>query len=739
MDTSQYLDLFIDETKEHLQSLNEHVLALEKDPDDADTVNEIFRAAHTLKGMAGTMGFARMQRLTHDLENVFSEIRNGNMKASPKLVDVLFRGLDALEGYLQVISSEGNEGTEDNEDIINDLNAIMTEGGGGGEAEAPAAEEAPAPAAEEAAPAPAAEAAPAAEEAAPAPAANAEKERFREIRVNDSEVTAMNDAKREGKNVYGITVFLQSSCVLKSARAFLVFKSVDEKGELVKSVPTTEQIEDEEFEFDFSWILVTGESKDDIKQMILNVSEVDDVYIDDFPIPAMATENEDGEPIDAVPAPAAGAEAPAAGAAAPAAAGAAPAAAANAPAAKASDGGADKKKASSGGKGKVGSRSVRVDIDKLDELMNLVSELIIAKNGLVAASSNGDAVANDNQAFNDQIEYLERITTNLHESVMKVRMVPIESVVNRFPRMIRDLSRKLGKKMELYMTGEETELDRTVIDEIGDPLMHLLRNSADHGLESNEERVKLGKDEVGSIFLDAFQDGNNVVIEVRDDGGGINIDKVRQKALEKGTITEKQAETMSDKDYIDLLFQPSFSTAEKITDVSGRGVGLDVVRTKIEALGGSISAKSVQGEGSTFSIQLPLTLAIIQALMVEVMDEKYAIPLSNIQGIEDIPKNEIRYVQNKEVINLRGSVIPIIRSHEILELDELEEQPENYVVVIMQKGDQRVGMIVDNLIGQQETVIKSLGRHITNEKLFSGATILGDGEVALIFDTNTLI
>ncbi|MBO4395870.1 MAG: chemotaxis protein CheA [Eubacterium sp.] len=729
MDTSQYLDLFIDETKEHLQSLNEHVLALEKEPDDADTVNEIFRAAHTLKGMAGTMGFARMQRLTHDLENVFSEIRNGNMKASAKLVDILFRGLDALEGYLQVISSEGNEGTEDNEDIINDLNAILNDETGGAE-EAPAAKAAPEPE-PEAAPEPE----PAAASNDSVAASDPEKEKFREIRVNESEITAMQNAKNEGKHVYGITVFLQETCVLKSARAFLVFKSVDEKGELVKSVPTTEAIEDEEFEYDFSWILVTGESKDEIKSMIMNVSEVDCVYIDDFTIPAKPTENEDGEPINDS---AVGTPAPAAAATEQPATGSAPAVKkAAAPAESQSD---DKKKAGgNAGKAKVGSRSVRVDIDKLDELMNLVSELIIAKNGLVAASSNGEAIVGDNQAFNDQIEYLERITTNLHESVMKVRMVPIESVVNRFPRMIRDLSRKLGKKMELYMTGEETELDRTVIDEIGDPLMHLLRNSADHGLESNEERVKLGKDEVGSIFLDAFQDGNNVVIEVRDDGGGINIEKVRNKALEKGVITEKQAESMSEKDFIDMLFQPSFSTADKITDVSGRGVGLDVVRTKIEALGGSISAKSVQGEGSTFSIQLPLTLAIIQALMVEVMDEKYAIPLSNIQGIEDIPKNEIRFVQNKEVINLRGSVIPIIRSHEILELDELEVQPDNYVVVIMQKGDQRVGMIVDNLIGQQETVIKSLGRHITNEKLFSGATILGDGEVALIFDTNTLI
>ena len=391
-------------------------------------------------------------------------------------------------------------------------------------------------------------------------------------------------------------------------------------------------------------------------------------------------------------------------------------------------------------KGKVGSRSVRVDIDKLDIVMNLVSELIIAKNGLVSVSA-GDMLVQpeNNQTFHEQIEYLERVTTNLHESVMKVRMVPIDSVVNRFPRMIRDLNRKLDKKMELYMSGEETELDRTVIDEIGDPLMHLLRNSADHGLESNEERIRLGKPEVGSIFLDAYQDGNNVVIEVRDDGAGIDVDKVRKKAIDKGTITEKQAETMKDKDFIDLLFQPSFSTADQITDVSGRGVGLDVVKTKIEALGGNISAKTIAGEGSTFTIQLPLTLAIIQALMVEVGEEKYAIPLGSINGIEDIGKDEISFVQSKEVINLRGHVIPILRLQQLLDIPEPEVEPENLLVVIMQKGDQQVGLIIDNLIGQQETVIKSLGRYITNDKLFSGATILGDGEVALILDTNTLI
>ncbi|MBP5331592.1 MAG: chemotaxis protein CheA, partial [Lachnospiraceae bacterium] len=401
----------------------------------------------------------------------------------------------------------------------------------------------------------------------------------------------------------------------------------------------------------------------------------------------------------------------------------------------------DNKAAAPAAKGKpVVNRSVRVDIEKLDDLMNLVSELIIAKNGLVAISPTelaADEVRNGN--FREQVEYLERITTNIHQSVMKVRMVPIESVVNRFPRMIRDLSKKLDKKMELYMTGEETELDRTVIDEIGDPLQHILRNAADHGLESNEARVAAGKPEVGSIFLDAYQEGNNVIIEVRDDGGGIDIEKVRRKAIEKGTITEEQAESMTDKDVIDLLFRPSFSTAEKISDVSGRGVGLDVVKTKIEALGGNVECKTVLGEGSTFTIRLPLTLAIIQALMVVIGNEKYAIPLGSIQTIEDIEVSEIKYVEGKEVIHLRGSVIPLVRLDKILDVPDSKKDAENLTVVIVTKGEKLAGLIVDDLIGQLEIVIKSIGKYINNCKMISGATILGDGEIALILDANTLI
>ena len=383
-------------------------------------------------------------------------------------------------------------------------------------------------------------------------------------------------------------------------------------------------------------------------------------------------------------------------------------------------------------------RTVRVDIEKLDVLMNLVSELIIAKNGLVSISSSESDTRNDT-GFNEQIEYLESVTTNLHESVMKVRMVPIESVFSRFPRMIRDLTKKLNKKMTLHMTGEETELDRTVIDEIGDPLQHLLRNAADHGLESNEERVALGKEEVGNIYLDAYQDGNNVNIEVRDDGGGINIEKVKNKAISSGTITPEQAENMTDKEVIDLLFRPSFSTAEKITDVSGRGVDLDVLNKNINKLGGNIECKSVLGEGSSFIIRLPLTLAIIQALMVELGTEKYAIPLGNIQTIEDVLISDVKYVQTKEVINLRGTVIPLIRLDQILDVEPVENDSENLTVVIVKKGDKLAGLVVDNLIGQQEIVIKSIGNYINCSKMIGGATILGDGEIALILEVNSLV
>ena len=695
MDVSQYLEIFIDETKEHLQNLNDLLLVLEKEPEDKATINEIFRAAHSLKGMAGTMGYKRMQNLTHNMENVFSEIRNDKMKVTASLIDTLFQCLDALESYLNNIQEASDEGTEDNEAIIKLLNEFLaTEGNMTTEAQ-------PAPTAQP-------------EQAAPAAGSASGNAKYKDVQLADFEQHAINEAKKKGMNAYGFTVYLDPNCILKAARAFLVFKGIEEVGEVIKSEPSTQDIEDEKFDLDFSVFVVSNESYDKVLNVIKNVSEVKDVVGGE--LEEVSTE----APVQTSAAPAQNEVSTAKEAQAPAKADEKKSAAAPAKSGKA-----------------VANRSVRVDIDKLDTLMNLVSELIIAKNGLVSINnSTSENTASGRQNFNEQIEYLERVTTSLHESVMNVRMVPIETVVNRFPRMIRDLSKKLDKKMELYMTGEETELDRTVIDEIGDPLMHLLRNSADHGLEHADVRAQRGKPEVGTIFLNAYQDGNNVVIEVGDDGNGIDVENVRKKAIEKGTITPEQAEVMTDKDIIDLLFRPSFSTSEKITDVSGRGVGLDVVKSKIEALGGDVEVKTKLGEGSTFIVRLPLTLAIIQALMVKLGDEQYAISLGSIETLEDITKSDIKYVNSKEVIHLRDKVIPIIRLGKLLDVESSNEDSENMTVVIVRKGDKRAGIVVDSLIGQMEIVIKSLGSYINVNKMISGATILG---IALIIDANTLV
>ena len=701
MDVSQYLEIFIDETQEHLQNLNTQILELEQDTENMDTINEIFRAAHSLKGMAGTMGYKRMQNLTHDMENVFSEVRNGNIKVKANLIDVLFQCLDALEEYLDNIKETADEGTNDNEPLIKLLNDILKNEG----ADAPADKSA-APAEEKS--------------AAPAAASSADGAKWQEIPIGDSEASVIAQAQSQGQNVFGMTVYVQDTCILKAARAFLVFKAVEEIGQILLSNPSAQDIEDEKFENCFSIVVITEKSLDDVIKAAENVSEIQKavggvVNLDH----AVAADSAKEEPEEAKEPEKE--EKPAETSALPA---------ASASAAK-----QEKKPAAAK---PVVNRTVRVDIEKLDSLMNLVSELIIAKNSLVSITGNSD-IGHDNTAFNEQIEYLESVTTNLHESVMKVRMVPIESVLQKFPRMIRDLQKKLGKKMELYMSGEETELDRTVVDEIGDPLMHLLRNSADHGLESAELRKERGKPAVGSIHLDAYQDGNNVIIEVSDDGNGIDVEAVKTKAIERGVITAEQAENMSDKEVVDLLFLPSFSTAKKVTDVSGRGVGLDVVKSKIEALSGEVSVKTKYGEGSTWTIRLPLTLAIIQALMVVVGDEKYAIALGSIETLEDITPQDIKLVENKEVINLRGSVIPLIRLDDVLQVPNKRENNGDLVVVIVKKGDKLAGLIVDELIGQQEIVIKSMGKFISKCKFISGATILGDGEVALILDANALI
>ncbi len=678
MDVSQYLQIFIEESKDNLQTLNENLLNLENNPNDVETLNAIFRVAHTLKGMAGTMGFVKMQKLTHTVENVLSEIRAGKLGVNSNIVDVLFQSLDALENYVEEITNTSNEGDEEYIDLVTALGKIIDN-----EDKSPIAT--------------------VHMEMSPKELDEDKIEHIVLMKLTESQELVKNNALSMGMNVFQIKVILSQNCVLKSARAFVIFTDLERLGEIIHCIPSTQDIEDEKFENEFSLIFVTKENKQKIEETVLGVSEVEQVEVAAFEMKekiqstmqADQVEEEDNNT-------------------------------------QIQDSNANQNQNT---KQQVSSKTVRVNIDRLDTLMNLVSELIIVKTQLEGLNVKTNEGGNN---YNDSVEYLERITTSLHDAVMKVRMVPVETVFNRFPRMIRDVSRKLGKDIELVMSGEETELDRTVIDEIGDPLIHLLRNAADHGLETAEERINIGKPRKGTIKLQAYQDGNSVVIEVEDDGKGINVSKIKNKAVEKGTLTKEEAATMTEHEAIDLLFRPSFSMAEKISDLSGRGVGLDVVKSKITSLGGHVEVQTEFGKGSKFIVRLPLTLAIIQALMISIGNEKYAIPLSNIQNIEDVRKEDIKLVQKQEVIVVRDEIIPIIRLRNVLGLPE-EKDKDLMMGVIVKKGDKQVGFIIDSLIGQQEIVIKSLGKYLSGIDIIAGATILGNGEVALILDVNSLI
>ena len=464
MDVSQYLEIFIDESSEHIQTLSDCIMALEQEPDNKDTINEVFRAAHSLKGMAGTMGFKRMQRLTHDMENVFQEVRSDKIKVDSAMIDLLFKCLDAIDSYVENIKATSDEGTDENEAIIKELNDFIQKEEG--ETTEQAQPEKPAE-----------------EEQHTEASDGGNDDKFSLIEVTDSEKKAIDEAKEAGQKIYGMTVYIQKECLLKAARAFLVFRAVEEFGQILVYRPSSQDIEDEKFELDFSFLVASNEDIEKIQSAASNVSEIEKVVgkeVSEFHIEGEETAVQEKEQTAAAPAKEEEKK----------------------PASEPKKAAPAKKKAAIGKP--ATSRTVRVDIEKLDLLMNQVSELIIAKNSLVAISSSDGS--DNTQSFHDQIEYLERITTNLHESVMKVRMVPIENVTQKYPRMIRDLSRTLNKKMNLVITGEDTELDRTVVDQIGDPLQHLLRNSADHGLEPNDVRVERGKPEVGTIFLNAYQE-----------------------------------------------------------------------------------------------------------------------------------------------------------------------------------------------------------------------------------------
>ena len=680
---NQYMDMFLDESHEHLQSLNEGLLRLEENMEEIDAVNDIFRNAHTLKGMSATMGFAKIAELTHEMEDVLDLVRKSQLKLNEDIMDTLFKCLDSLE---QMVDSVGNGEAEDVVDV-SDLVAKLSSISKG----------TPAPAADGAA-----AAAPAAASSGGDAAAGTN------LDLDDIDLDVMKKAKEAGMNLFHIKVTLMETCVLKAARSVMVMHALDEVGDVLKSIPPAEDLEQEKFERSFDVLIATSGDAEAMQNAVDTVSEIEDV--------AVTAVDPDKVGKEAAPAPAA---APAA---------AAPAAKA-APAPKKEAG----KSAAAPAKKQHQSQSVRVDIEKLDTLMNLMGELVINKVRL-------EQIGQTHRLSDlmETLEQMDRVTGDLQNIVMKVRMVPVSAVFNRFPRMVRDVSKELGKDINLTIEGEETELDRTVIDEIGDPIMHLLRNSLDHGVESPDKREAKGKPRTGEVGLIARHEGNNVVIMITDDGAGIDANKIRRKAVEKGMISQSEADSLDDSDAVRLIFLPGFSTAEQITDISGRGVGMDVVRSKIEALSGHVDVETHIDEGSVFKIKLPLTLAIIQAMLVRVQEEMYAIPLTSIDSTINIEPSDIQTVQNKEVIVLRGEIIPIIRMEEALQVPHTKDSDEHFVVVV-HAGEAKAGIVVDNLIGQQEIVIKTLGNLFAGLKLFGGATVLGDGRVALILDVATMI
>lgn len=665
MDTSQYMTMFLEESMENLQTLNESLLELEKSPEDVDTLNKIFRVAHTIKGMAATMGFNDIADLTHSMEDVLSEFRDGKMKVTQNVVTVLFDCLDTLEKMINIIE-EGSDSVIDIKKIIEDLEKTKK--------------------------------------------VDLEESKEEEVKILDSkeslklneyDLSIIKQAIERDYNALELRIVLSQTTLLKSARAFLIVQDLEQKGEIIKSNPSTEKIENEEFDFTLEFIILTTSTKEEIKSLIENISEVESVEVKNVEITKMKNISKSKidekiikETVEVKPK---------------------------------EINKVEKIKEEKKIKNKKVHQSVRVDLEKIDNLMNMVSELVIYRTRLEQI-----VIDNKSTELNETLEQVGRTTSELQDLVMKIRMLPLDVVFNRFPRMIRDVSVELNKEINFIIEGADTELDRTVIDEIGEPLIHLLRNAADHGIESREERIKRGKNPIGTIKLQAYQEGTKALIKVTDDGAGIKVDKIRKKAESVGISTEG----MSENDIINLIFAQGFSTNEVVTDISGRGVGMDVVKTKISSLGGSVELTSEEGIGSTFIIRLPLTLQIIQALLINVGEETFAISLGFIDRVISYSKENIKKINGKEVIIYRDDVIPLVRLNERLGINSSDKNKK--FVIIVNAGDKTFGLLVDSLIGQQEIVIKPLGRTLKNLNEYIGATILGNGLVTLILDVGVL-
>lgn len=673
MEMSQYTDLFLAEAKEHLDSLNENLLVLEKETGNIEILHEIFRSAHTLKGMAAAMGFEGITELTHEMESALMLLKEGKVAVTPNVVDILFRCLDILEMMIVNIGGEGEQ-NYNYQPLIEELRSLDKKKTNQDQTVIQQNE-----------------------------VQQKEDKEGKSLEFNEFEISVMHAAAKSRYSSFYIKIGLASGTVMKSVRAFMVFRALEEYGQIIKCNPPAQDLEEEKFDNSFEVVFITQESPEKILKSLEQISEVSVLSLQQIDTEWLGGNDVNRE--EAINHE-------------------------NAVIPKKTASQTTSERDLSGGM----LRTVRVDIERLDNLMNLVGELVINKTRLEQIG-----LVNRIPDLLEAIEQMGRLTNDLQNVVMKVRMVPIKQVFNRFPRMVRDLARELNKEVRFIMEGQDTELDRTVIDEIGDPLVHLIRNALDHGIEHPEERIKAGKEKTALLRLAARQDGNNVIIEVEDDGRGIDIEKIRKKAREKGLLTEKEDEYADEGEVLKLIFQPGFSTAEVVTDLSGRGVGMDVVKSKIESLNGNISIKTKKNVGTKVSISLPLTLAIIQALLVSVGGEQYAIPLSSIDETTFVLPGQIRTVKNQEVMLLRGIVLPLLRLDRLLDVVSEERNYEELFVVVVRKGERRFGLVVDQLVGQQEIVIKSLGQLLNGIRGIAGATILGNGQVSLILDVNSLV
>lgn len=675
MELNQYLSMFIDESKDHLQAINENLLSLEHNPEDIGIVQVIFRSAHTLKGMSATMGFEDLAKLTHEMENVLDLVRNNKLPMNSFIFDCLFKSTDALENMVNDII-QGGTGGADVAAIVAALQSIVTgdyvkEESGQAEAKV-----------------------------------QSQSGGSDSVRIDEYQYSVLEQSISSGHLAYYVEVSVSDDCVLKAARAYMVFNLLEQNGEVVKSIPSVQDIEQEKFEDSFSVFFITHLSGEELEKLVGSISEIKTVRAQ--PLASEELKELKGKGAAPVPAVQTASQAQ-----------------------KASQEG----QAKASPQAAVATRTIRVDIERLDLLMNLFSEMLIDRVRLEQLASEIRR-----QDLTETVEHMARVSSDLQNIVLKLRMVPVDTVFNRFPRMVRDVAKSLDKKVDLVVTGADTELDRTVVDEIGDPLVHLLRNSIDHGVEPVADRLASGKEETGIIWLRAFHSGNHVFIEIEDDGRGINRQKVLETAINKGIVRQEQAERMTDDEVAALLFASGFSTADKISDISGRGVGLDVVKTKIESLGGVVAVESRPGKGTKFSVQLPLTLSIISAMLIRVNQEKFAIPLSSIVETAAIKRSSIRNVHGTLMIDFRKSMVPLVSLAHIYNVPgSPAAEPEEFEIVIVKKGEKLAALTVTELIGQQEIVLKNLGKYLSNVFAISGATILGDGQVALILDTNALI